>query len=216
MRSPHKRLPRGERPQARRSNRQRLFDKFVSRAIRCLLPFGRAGHLAFGAGGGNRTRDIQLGKVLDVSLFLFSFHLLVNPFRVLLGIFSGLGAALVRGTPCGFVDDTCRHRFGHVVDQGTARLLGIDQKTLRGHVRAGNIRFVTIGLGVTKLRREFTLIDILEFLERMRRRECPSTSAPTRPTTIMTSSGDILGFTARRAKLIAERRKHSNAPKRNA
>jgi hypothetical protein len=98
----------------------------------------------------------------------------------------------------------------------TARLLGIDQKTLRGHVKAGNIRFITIGLGMTKLRREFTLIDILEFLERMRRRECPSTSAPTRPTTIMTSSGDILGFTARRAKLIAERRKHSNAPKRSA
>src|ERR1700680_774265 len=97
-----------------------------------------------------------------------------------------------------------------------ADLLGIDEKTLRGHVRAGNIRFITIGLGMTKLRREFTLNDILEFLERMRRRECPSTSAPTRPSTIMTSSGDILGFTARRAKLIAERRKHSNVPKRNA
>ena len=81
-----------------------------------------------------------------------------------------------------------------------AGLLGIDQKTLRGHVRAGNIRFITIGLGMTKLRREFTLNDILEFLERMRRRECPPTSAPTRPSTIMTSSGDILGFTARRAK----------------
>src|SRR5580704_1333347 len=75
--------------------------------------------------------------------------------------------------------------------------------------------FITIGLGMTKLRREFTLNDILEFLERMRRRECPPTSAPTRPSTIMTSSGDILGFTARRAKLIAERRKHSNVPKRN-
>jgi hypothetical protein len=98
----------------------------------------------------------------------------------------------------------------------TARLLGIDQKTLRGHIKAGNICFMTVGLGVTKLRREFTLSDILEFLERMRGRECPSISAATRPTTTMTSSGDILGFTARRAKLIAERRKHSSAPKRSA
>ena len=97
----------------------------------------------------------------------------------------------------------------------TARLLGIDQKTLRGHVRAGNIRFITIGLGMTKLRREFTLNDILEFVEQMRRRECPSTSDPTRRSTTMTSSGDILGFTARRAKLIVERRKHSNVPKGN-
>jgi hypothetical protein len=98
----------------------------------------------------------------------------------------------------------------------TARLLRIDQKTLRGHVKAGNIRFVVVGLGVTKLRREFTLSDILEFLERMRRRECPSISAPTRPITTMTSNGDALGFTARRAKLIAERRKHSNVPKKTA
>jgi hypothetical protein len=98
----------------------------------------------------------------------------------------------------------------------TARLLGIDQKTLRGHVKAGNICFMTVGLGVTKLRREFTLSNILEFLERMRGRECPSISAPTRPTTTMISNGDILGFTGRRAKLIAERRKHSSAPKRSA
>jgi hypothetical protein len=31
-----------------------------------------------GAGGGNRTRDIQLGKLFDVNLFLLSFQLLVN------------------------------------------------------------------------------------------------------------------------------------------
>ena len=53
---------------------------------------------------------------MDVSLFLFSFQLLVNLLRVLLGIFSGLHAAFVRGTPCGFVSDTCCHRLGYVVD----------------------------------------------------------------------------------------------------
>jgi hypothetical protein len=98
----------------------------------------------------------------------------------------------------------------------TARLLGMDAKTLRGHATAGNIRFVSKGLGTAKLRREFTLADVLEFLERMRRRECPSTSVPTRPTTTTISSGDVLGFTARRAKLIAGRRKHSSVPKRSA
>ena len=117
------------------------------------------------------------------------------------------------------IPDLLRRAFADRVTlplRDTARLLGIDQKTLRAHVKAGNIRFVVIGLGMTKLRREFTLSDILEFLERMRRRECRSTNAPTRPTTTMISSADILGFTARRAKLIAERQKRSNAAKRSA
>jgi hypothetical protein len=111
------------------------------------------------------------------------------------------------------------HAFANRVSlplKETARLLGMDQKTLRWHAKAGNIRFVTKGLGTAKLHREFTLADVLEFLERMRRRECPSTSDPTRPTTTMISSGDILGFTARRVKLIAEKRKHLSVPKRSA
>jgi hypothetical protein len=58
---------------------------------------------------------------------------------------------------------------------------------------------------MTKSLREFTLNDILEFLERTRRHECPFTSAPTRPSITMTSSGGILGFAARRAK--TDRRK---------
>src|SRR5262249_7167803 len=88
------------------------------------------------------------------------------------------------------IPDLLRRAFADRVTlplRDTARLLGIDQKTLRAHVKAGNIRFVVIGLGMTKLRREFTLSDILEFLERMRRRECRSTNAPTRPTTTMIS-----------------------------
>src|SRR5579864_2892542 len=97
----------------------------------------------------------------------------------------------------------------------TAHLLGIDQKTLRRHAKAGHIRFVVVGLGMTKLRREFALSDIIEFLERMRRRECPSTNAPTRRTITTTSNPGIIGFTARREKLIAERQRRSNARKRS-
>jgi hypothetical protein len=43
----------------------------------------------------------------------------------------------------------------------TAQLLGMDAKTLRGHAMAGNIRFVSKGLGTAKLRREFTLLFLL-------------------------------------------------------
>jgi hypothetical protein len=117
------------------------------------------------------------------------------------------------------IPEPLKHAFAHRVSlssKETAHLLGIDEKTLRGHIKAGNIRFVVVGLGKAKLRREFTLSDVLEFLERMRRRECPYISAQTRPTTTMISSGDVLGFTARRAKLIAERRKHSSVPKKSA
>jgi hypothetical protein len=100
--------------------------------------------------------------------------------------------------------------------QETAALLGMDAKTLRGHVEKGNIRFVAVGLGTLKLRREFRLADVLEFLERMSRRECPSTSVKTRRSTTSTSSSEVVGFTALREKLIAERQRSRSAPKRNA
>lgn len=98
----------------------------------------------------------------------------------------------------------------------TAGLLGIDEKTLRGHVRAGNIGYLSIGLGTKRQRREFRLADLLEFLERMSRRECPSTAPRTRRSTTSTSSSGVIGFTARREALIAEKRKRSSGPKRSA
>jgi hypothetical protein len=96
----------------------------------------------------------------------------------------------------------------------TAKLLGLDEKTLRGHVRRGNIRYLSIGFGEKRPRREFRLADILEFLERMSRRECPSTAPRTRRSTTSTSSSAVIGFTARRAALIAEKQKQSSGQKR--
>jgi hypothetical protein len=96
----------------------------------------------------------------------------------------------------------------------TARLLGMDDSTLRLHVKAGNIRYRALGIGVTRPRREFTLADILEFLERQRRQQCPSTSARTRRSTTTTSSGMVFAFTELRAKHLAERQKKSSGPKR--
>lgn len=94
-----------------------------------------------------------------------------------------------------------------------ARLLGIDEKALRAHVKAGNIRYLMIGFGEVRVRREFRLADILEFLERMSRRECPSTAPRTRRTTTSISSPAVIGFTARREALIAEKQRQSKRPR---
>lgn len=98
----------------------------------------------------------------------------------------------------------------------TARLLGMNETTLRGHVENGNITYVSAGLGETNKRRSFTMSDVLDFLERMRRRECPSTNTPTRRTTNTTSNGVVIGFLAQREKRIEERQKSGKKPKRSA
>lgn len=98
--------------------------------------------------------------------------------------------------------------------KATADLLGMDYSTLLRHAKAGNIRFRAMGVGVTRPRREFTLADILEFLERQRRQSCPSTNARTRRTTTTTSSGVVFGFLAQREKRLAEQQKKSSGPKR--
>ena len=93
----------------------------------------------------------------------------------------------------------------------TARLLSMDESTLRAHVLAGNIRFIRTGLGIKSIRREFRLSDVLEFLEKMSRVECPSTSVKTRRITTTTSNSEVIGFTALRAKLIAEKQRKRKA-----
>ncbi|WP_425485801.1 helix-turn-helix domain-containing protein [Ancylobacter tetraedralis] len=106
------------------------------------------------------------------------------------------------------------HRIS-LTPKETARLLGMDYSTLQRHVKAGNIRFRAMGVGVVRPRREFTLADVLEFLERQRRLACPSTSGPTRRTTTTTSSAVVYGFTAQREKRLAARRKSSSGPKKS-
>ncbi len=71
-----------------------------------------------GAGGGNRTRDIQLGKVSGASRLALSIEMVSDPRRHGLGTFSGLHAAVVRRTPCSFIGNARCHRFGHVVHHG--------------------------------------------------------------------------------------------------
>lgn len=80
------------------------------------------------------------------------------------------------------------------------RLLAMDAKTLRQHVRAGNIRYVLKGFGEKRPRREFTLSDVLGFLDKRAREECPSTSRSTRRSTSMTSGAEVVAFTARHSR----------------
>lgn len=95
--------------------------------------------------------------------------------------------------------------------QTAARLLSMDTKTLSEHIKAGNIGYVSLGLGGQRKRREFTMQDILGFIERLRQRECPYTSPKTRRTTSMISSTEAVAFTALLEKRNAEKQRQLNA-----
>lgn len=77
------------------------------------------------------------------------------------------------------------------------RLLRMDPKTLRQHVRAGNIGYVLKGFGEKRPRREFTQADVLSFLNKRTRGECLFTSRKGRRTSSSTFGGEIVGFTDR-------------------
>jgi hypothetical protein len=86
-----------------------------------------------------------------------------------------------------------------------AKLLGMDQKTLRGHVMAGNIGYIDMGLG-SRPRREFTLAHVAAFFSARNRVECPSIAPKTRRVTI-TTSRFAPNFTDLRRKPVAKRPK---------
>src|SRR6266702_3328201 len=82
-----------------------------------------------------------------------------------------------------------------------AARLQISAKQLRAFVRSGELRYVNVGRGSKKPRIRFTDADLTEFIAARTRRNnppCSSTSRRTRPTTNMSSNGEVIGFTARR------------------
>lgn len=85
------------------------------------------------------------------------------------------------------------------------RLLAIDPKTLRQHVRAGNIRYVLKGFGEKRPRREFMLSDVMGFLDKRRREECRSIGARTPRSTGASSASTVTDFATLRARLNAGR-----------
>ena len=104
----------------------------------------------------------------------------------------------------GAVPDPIREAFAQrptLPAPDLCRLLGMDDKTLRRHVRAGNIRYVLKGLGSVRPRREFMMTDVLDFLDKQARRECPSTAPRTRRSTSTISGGEVYDFMALQSRL---------------
>src|SRR5262245_25824726 len=79
-----------------------------------------------------------------------------------------------------------------------ARKLGCSIKTLNGHVAAGALKYVAIGHGKRRKRKMFTDADLDEFIQAQTRKDvpCPSTKTRARRTGNLTSSGEVIAFTA--------------------
>ena len=79
-----------------------------------------------------------------------------------------------------------------------ARKLHCSVKTLNGHVASGALRYVIIGHGMKRPRRMFADADINDFIAAQTRKvtPCPSTRTRARRTGNLTSSGEVIAFTA--------------------
>ena len=82
-----------------------------------------------------------------------------------------------------------------------AAMLGVSVKTMRGHVKAGEIAYINLGRGEKRARMAFEPCDIDEFLNRRRTRQCQSTSRKVPRSTTSTSRSVGIDFAAVRAKL---------------
>jgi hypothetical protein len=81
-----------------------------------------------------------------------------------------------------------------------AARLGCSIKTLTGYVEAGALRYVALGHGRKRPRKMFTDADLTAFIESQTRKDvpCQSTRPVARHTGTLTSSVEVIGFTARR------------------
>lgn len=92
----------------------------------------------------------------------------------------------------------------------TAALLCMCERTLRGHVRRGEITFRAIGGGGTRQRRMFGLDDVMDFLNRQRRSvpQIEPTRRPRRAGRLPSKpshSEYVIDFTALREEMRLER-----------
>lgn len=92
-------------------------------------------------------------------------------------------------------------------DQAAA-CLGICTRTLREHVRAGELAFIPTGRGPTRQRRMFHPADLDAFIDNRRRYECPPIALKANRTSDTTSSYKAIDFKALRAAQRDEKRRH--------
>lgn len=98
--------------------------------------------------------------------------------------------------------------------QQTADQLGISIRTLREHVKHGEITYIAMGRGEQRQRRMFDQSDIDAFKERRRRIDaCPSTPLKAHRSTTSPSSLGGSGFMAQLEALHAEKQKRSSERK---
>jgi excisionase family DNA binding protein len=91
-----------------------------------------------------------------------------------------------------------------------ARRLGVSNRTLRGLVTSGELRYVNVGRGKQREKMMFTdsdLDDLIATRTRQKAQQCQSISPRARRTTTSTSSGEVLDFTARQKGQTGGKRK---------
>jgi hypothetical protein len=89
--------------------------------------------------------------------------------------------------------------------------LRMSERTLREHVKYGEIAFIKKGRGSLRDRRMFDPKDIEGFKERQRRiASCPSTSTKVPATTTSISDTKVIGFTAQPSLKVNVKRKDSS------
>jgi hypothetical protein len=91
-----------------------------------------------------------------------------------------------------------------------AARIGIAEKTLRGHVDSGALRYVLIGHGTKRPRKMFAASDLQEFIANQTRKDAPvwqSSKTKVRHSGDTTSRSEIIGFTARRSARPSAKRK---------
>jgi hypothetical protein len=71
-------------------------------------------------------------------------------------------------------------------------------KTLKSHVAAGRLKYVSVGHGTKRQRRMFNDADLNEFISNQTRKDvpCPSTRTHARRTGNTISAGEVIAFTA--------------------
>ena len=98
---------------------------------------------------------------------------------------------------------------GGLLDMAQAAAsLGIGVRTLREHLRAGNIRYVDVGRGKERRSPRFAPHDLTEFQEQHRGQSWPSTKEA--KSSISSSSSKVIDFGALRAARRSAKPKSSN------